>query len=93
MLNISNRDDCMTVQIAYFSACAVLFLDIPVCDFSFLLQSVLSSVVKALFDIKSDFLNIDVHMGCYAVIVVIAYQVGVVFLNEPILHALIVGLP
>ena len=28
------------------------------------------SVVKALFDIKSDFVNIEVYMGCDAIVVV-----------------------
>lgn len=41
MLNIGNRDNGVTVQITHLPACAVLLLDIPVCDLPFLLQSVL----------------------------------------------------
>ena len=48
MLNIGNRDDGMTIQITHLPACAVFLLDIPVCDLTALLQSVLQSVVKAL---------------------------------------------
>ena len=67
MLNIGNRDDGMTIQITHLPACAVFLLDIPVCDLTFLLQSVLQSVVKALFDIESDFVKVNIHMGCNAV--------------------------
>ena len=63
MLNIGNRDDGMTIQITHLPACAVFLLDIPVCDLTFLLQSVLQSVVKALFDIESDFVKVNIHMG------------------------------
>lgn len=80
MLNIGNRDDSVTIQITHLPACAVFLLDIPVCDLTVLLQSVLQSVVKALFDIESDFLEIQIYMGCYAVIVMNAYNIGVVLL-------------
>ena len=93
MLNIGNRDDSMTIQVTHLPACAIFLLDIPVRDLTFLLQSVLQSVVKALFDIESDFVKVNIHMSCYAVIVVNAYDIGVVLLNQPILHSRVIGLP
>ena len=62
MLNIGNRDDGVTIQVTHLPARAVFLLDIPVCDLTVLLQSVLQSVVKALFDIESDFLEIQIYM-------------------------------
>ena len=93
MLNIGNRDDGMTIQITHLPACAVFLLDIPVCDLTFLLQSVLQSVVKALFDIESDFVKVNIHMGCNAVIVMNAHDIGVVFLYQTIFHSWVIGLP
>ena len=93
MLNIGNRDDGVTIQITHLPACAVFFLDIPVCDLTFLLQSVLQSVVKALFDIESNFVKVNIHMGCNAVIVMNAHDIGVVFLYQTIFHSRVIGLP
>lgn len=93
MLNIGNRDDGVTIQVAHLPARAVFLLDIPVCDLTFLLQSVLQSVVKALFDIESDFVKVNIHMGCNAVIVVNAHDIGVVFLYQTIFHSWVIGLP
>ena len=83
----------MTIQITHLPACAVFLLDIPVCDLTFLLQSVLQSVVKALFDIESDFVKVNIHMGCNAVIVMNAHDIGVVFLYQTIFHSWVIGLP
>lgn len=69
MLNIGDWHKGVTIQITNFTTCSVFILDIAVCDLTFLLQSVLQSVVKALFDIESDFLYIPVYMGCNAVII------------------------
>ena len=93
MLNIGNRDDSVTIQVAYLPARAVFFLDIPVCDLTALLQPVLQSVVKALFDIESDFVKVNIHMGCNAVIVMNAHDIGVVFLYQTIFHSWVIGLP
>ena len=51
------------------------------------------SVVKALFDIESDFVKVNIHMGCNAVIVMNAHDIGVVFLYQTIFHPFIIGLP
>ena len=59
----------------------------------FLLQPVLQSVVKALFDIESDFVKVNIHMGCNAVIVMNANDIGVVFLYQTIFHSWVIGLP
>ena len=83
----------MTIQVAHFPARAIFLLDIPVRDLTALLQPVLQSVVKALFDIESDFMEVHVHMGCNAVIVVNAHDIGVVFLYQTIFHPFIIGLP
>ena len=93
MLNISNRNNGVTVQITHLPACAVLLLDIPVCDLPFLLQSVLQSVVKALFDIESDFVKVDIYMSCDAVIVMNTHDVGIVFLYQTVFHSWVIGLP
>ena len=51
------------------------------------------SVVKALFDIESDFVKVNIHMGCNAVIVMNAHDIGVVFLYQTIFHSWVIGLP
>ena len=93
VLNIGYRDDGVTIQVAHLPARAVFLLDIPVCDLTVLLQSVLQSVVKALFDIESDFLEIQIYMGCYAVIVMNAHDIGVVLLYQTVFHSWVIGLP
>ena len=71
----------MTAQIPYFSTRPIFFCDISVSNFPFLFQSVFQSVVKALFDIVSDFLNVPVYVRCYAVIIVDSYNIRIVLLN------------
>ena len=93
MLNIGNRDDSVSIQVTHLPARAVFLLDIPVCDLTVLLQSVLQSIVKALFDIESDFLEIQIYMGCYAVIVMNAYDIGVILLYQTVFHSRVIGLP
>ena len=51
------------------------------------------SVVKALFDIESNFVKVNIHMGCNAVIVMNAHDIGVVFLYQTIFHSRVIGLP
>ena len=93
VLNIGNRDDSVTIQVAYLPARAVFFLDIPVCDLTALLQPVLQSVVKALFDIESDFVEVRIYMGCNAVVVMNAHNIGVVCLYQTVFHSWVIGLP
>ena len=93
MLNIGDWDDGVTIQITHFPACAVFFLDIPVYDLTALQQSVLQSVVKALFDIESDFVEVRIYMGCNAVVVMNAHNIGVVCLYQTVFHSWVIGLP
>ena len=38
-------------------------------------------------------MNISVYMGRNAVIIVDSYDVGIVFLNQPVFHPRVIGLP
>lgn len=49
------------------------------------------SVVKALFDIKSDFVNIEVYMGCDAIVVVDTDKIRIVLLYQSVFHLGVIG--
>ena len=81
MLYISDWHYGVTVQIPHFAALSILFPDISVGNGSLFLQPVFQSVIKALFDILSDCLEIQIYMRCNTIIIVYSYQIRIIFLD------------
>ena len=92
VLNVCYWHDSVTADKSHLTACSVLFSDIAVCNCTLFGYPVFQPVVKALFDIISDFLKIQINVCCYAIVIMNTYQIGVIHLNQLVLHSCVIGL-
>ena len=87
VLNVCDWHNSLSAYKSYFTAFSVLSADISVSNSTLFGYSVFQPVVKALFDIISDFLKIYIYMGCDTVIIMDAYQIRVIHLHQLVLHS------